>query len=54
MIEIKNCPSSLSEGFDTYSLKSAKLLFGKTIQRMPHDLIKNGHLNTSKIRKPEF
>lgn len=30
MIEIKNCPSSLMEGFDTYSPKSAKLLFGKT------------------------
>ena len=30
MIEIKNCPSSLGEGFDTYSPKSAKLLFGKT------------------------
>ena len=30
MIEIKNCPASLLEGFDTYSPKSAKLLFGKT------------------------
>lgn len=30
MIEIKNCSSSLVEGFDTYSPKSAKLLFGKT------------------------
>lgn len=30
MIEIKNCPSSLVEGFDTYSPKYAKLLFGKT------------------------
>ena len=30
MIEIKSCPSSLVEGFDTYSPKSAKLLFGKT------------------------
>lgn len=30
MIEIKNCPSSLGEGFDTYCPKSAKLLFGKT------------------------
>ena len=30
MIEIKNCPSSLLEGFDTYIPKSAKLLFGKT------------------------
>ena len=29
MIEIKNCPSSLLEGFDTYSPKAAKLLFGK-------------------------
>lgn len=29
MIEIKSCPSSLVEGFDTYP-KSAKLLFGKT------------------------
>ena len=30
MVEIKNCPSSLAEGFNTYSPKSAKLLFGKT------------------------
>lgn len=30
MIEIKNCPSSLAEGFNTYSPKYAKLLFGKT------------------------
>lgn len=30
MIEIKNCPSSLVEGFDTYSPKAAKLLFGQT------------------------
>ena len=30
MIEIKNCPSSLVEGYDIYSPKSAKLLFGKT------------------------
>lgn len=30
MIEIKNCPSSLAEGFDTYCPKYAKLLFGKT------------------------
>ena len=30
MIEIKNCPSSLLEGFDTYSPKATKLLFGKT------------------------
>lgn len=30
MIEIKSCPSSLAEGFDTYSPKSAKLLFGKS------------------------
>lgn len=30
MIEIKNCPSSLVEGFDTYSPKATKLLFGKT------------------------
>ena len=29
MIEIKNCPSSLLEGFDTYSPKSARLLFGR-------------------------
>ena len=28
MIEIKNCPSSLVEGFDTYSPNAAKLLFG--------------------------
>lgn len=28
MIEIKNCPSSLQEGFDTYSPKTSKLLFG--------------------------
>lgn len=28
MIEIKNCPSSLQEGFDTYSPKASKLLFG--------------------------
>lgn len=30
MIEIKSCPSSLVEGFSTYSPKSAKILFGKT------------------------
>ncbi len=30
MVEIKNCPSSLAEGFNTYSPKSAKLLFRKT------------------------
>ena len=30
MVEIKSCPSSLAEGFNTYSPKSAKLLFGKT------------------------
>lgn len=30
MIEIKNCPSSLVEEFNTYSPKSSKLLFGKT------------------------
>lgn len=30
MIEIKNCPSSLVDGFDTYSPKSARLLFGTT------------------------
>ncbi len=29
MNEIKNCPSSLMEGFNTYSPKFAKLLFGK-------------------------
>lgn len=28
MIEIKNCPSSLQEGFDTYSSKASKQLFG--------------------------
>ncbi|WP_301385122.1 HipA domain-containing protein [uncultured Duncaniella sp.] len=28
MIEIKNCPSSLQEGFDTYCPKASKLLFG--------------------------
>lgn len=28
MIEIKNCPSSLQEGFDTYTSKASKLLFG--------------------------
>ncbi len=28
MIEIKNCPSSLQEGFDTYRPKASKLLFG--------------------------
>lgn len=28
MIEIKSCPSSLSEGFETYSPKAAKALFG--------------------------
>jgi serine/threonine-protein kinase HipA len=28
MIDIKNCPSSLMEGFDTYSPKSMKTLFG--------------------------
>ena len=28
MIDIKNCPSSLQEGFDTYSPKASKLLFG--------------------------
>lgn len=27
MIEIKNCPSSLIEGFDTYSPKAARMLF---------------------------
>ncbi len=27
MIEIKNCPSSLCEGFNTYSLKASKVLF---------------------------
>lgn len=27
MIEIKNCPSSLQEGFDTYSTRAAKTLF---------------------------
>ncbi len=30
MIEIRNCPSSLIEGFDTYSPKAAKSLFGRT------------------------
>lgn len=30
MFEIRNCPSSLVEGFETYSPKSAKSLFGKT------------------------
>lgn len=30
MIEIRNCPSSLLEGFDTYSPKAAKYLFGRT------------------------
>ena len=30
MIEIRNCPSSLIEGFDTYSSKAAKSLFGRT------------------------
>lgn len=30
MIEIKNCPSSLQEGYDTYAPKSAKQLFGAT------------------------
>lgn len=30
MIEIKNCPASLMEGFNTYSPKSAKSLFGNT------------------------
>lgn len=30
MIEIKNCPSSLLEGFDTYSPKAAQSLFGRT------------------------
>ena len=30
MIEIKKCPSSLIEGFDTYSPKAAKSLFGRT------------------------
>lgn len=30
MIEIRNCPCSLSAGFNTYSPKSAKSLFGKT------------------------
>lgn len=29
MIEIKNCPSSLVDGFDTYSPKAAYSLFGK-------------------------
>lgn len=28
MSEIKNCPSSLQEGFDTYSSKAIKTLFG--------------------------
>lgn len=28
MIEIKICPASLKEGFDTYSYRAAKLLFG--------------------------
>lgn len=28
MIEIKNCPSSLQDGFDTYTPKASKLLFG--------------------------
>lgn len=28
MIKINNCPSSLQEGFDTYSPKASKLLFG--------------------------
>ncbi len=28
MIEIKNCPSSLQEGFGTYNPKASKLLFG--------------------------
>lgn len=30
MIDINKCPSSLTEGFDTYSPKAAKSLFGKT------------------------
>lgn len=30
MIEIRNCPSSLRDGFDTYSPKAAKSLFGTT------------------------
>lgn len=30
MTEIKNCPSSLLEGFDTYSPKASKQLFGAT------------------------
>lgn len=30
MIEIKNCPSSLREGYTTYSTKASKLLFGTT------------------------
>lgn len=30
MFEITNCPSSLVEGFDTYSPKASKLLFGET------------------------
>ena len=29
MIEIKNCPSSLVEGYDSYSPKAARSLFGK-------------------------
>ena len=30
MIEIRNCPFSLIEGFDTYSSKAAKSLFGRS------------------------
>lgn len=30
MIEIRNCPSSLQNGFATYSPKAAKVLFGQT------------------------
>ena len=30
MTEIKNCPSSLQEGFETYSPKASKSLFGRT------------------------
>jgi len=30
MIELKNCPSSLQEGFDTYSPQAIKTLFGGT------------------------
>ena len=30
MIEIRDCPSSLQNGFATYSPKAAKVLFGQT------------------------